>query len=64
MQGVLIGFRINGNRFDSHFARGFDDQAGDFAEVGDQDTLEHAVSEAPGAGLLNCGVITEKSIAS
>ena len=60
VQGILVGLRIDGDRFDSQSARGLDDPAGDFAAIGNQDTLEHAVSEAPDAGYLACGVIGGK----
>ena len=63
VQSILVGLRIDGNRTDPQFARGLDDPAGNFAAIGDQDTLEHAVTEAPGAGLFACGVIEKKSIA-
>src|SRR5262249_10660408 len=43
VQGILVGFRINGDRFDTHLARGFDDPAGDFTAIGNEDTLEHSV---------------------
>ncbi|MEI9805314.1 MAG: hypothetical protein WDN48_13885 [Pseudolabrys sp.] len=42
MQGILVGLRIDGNRLDAHFAGRFDDPAGDFAAVGNQNALEHA----------------------
>ena len=62
MQGIFVGVRIDGDGFNPHFARGFDNPAGDFAAIGDQDALEHAVSEAPNAGHLACCLMAEKSI--
>ena len=56
MQRVAVGIGIDGDRLDAHLARGLDDPAGDFAAIGDQDTLEHATScdasSLPGKG---CG---------
>ena len=43
VQGILVGVRIDGDRFDPHLARGFDDPAGNFAAIGNEDTLEHSV---------------------
>ena len=40
---IAIGIRIDRNRGDPHLARGFDDAAGDFATVGNQDFLEHSM---------------------
>ncbi len=48
VQGVLIGFRIDRDRLDPHAAGGLDDPAGDFAAIGDQDSLEHT-GELPSA---------------
>ncbi len=42
MQRVAVGLGIDRDRLDAHPARGLDDPAGDFAAIGDQDTLEHA----------------------
>ncbi len=42
VQGVAVGFRIDGDRLDAELARRLDDAAGDLAAVGDQDLLEHA----------------------
>ena len=41
VQGVPVGLGIDGDRLDAHPARGLDDPAGDFAAIGNQDTLEH-----------------------
>ena len=41
MERILIGFRIDGDRLDSHASRGLDDPARDLATVGDEDLLEH-----------------------
>ena len=41
MQRVLVGLRIDGDRLNSHFSRGLDDPAGNFAAIGNQDALEH-----------------------
>ena len=54
VQGILVRLRKDGDGFNPQFARGFDNPAGDFAAIGDQDTLEHAVSGAPNAGHLAC----------
>src|SRR5581483_6354754 len=63
VQGILVGLRIDGDRPNSHLSRGLYDPAGDFAAIGDQDTLEHAVSVTPDAGHFACGVTMKKSIA-
>src|SRR6478752_305363 len=42
VQGIFIGLRINGDRFNSQSTRGLDNPAGDFAPIGNQNTLEHA----------------------
>ena len=42
VESVFIGLRVNGDRFDAHFAGRLDDPAGDFAAIGNQNTLEHA----------------------
>ena len=42
MKGIFIGLRINGDRFNSQSTRGLDNPAGDFAPIGNQNTLEHA----------------------
>ena len=51
VQRVLVGFRIDGDRFHAHLARGLDDAAGDLAAVGDQNLVEHRRpgSESPEA---------------
>src|SRR5450631_2473452 len=41
VQGVLVGVRIDRDRLDTHTAGGLDDPAGDFAAIGNQNTLEH-----------------------
>jgi len=41
MQRVAVGVGIDRNRLDPHLAGRFDDAAGNFAPVGDQDFLEH-----------------------
>ena len=43
VQGILVGLRINGDRFNSHLARGLDDPAGNFTAIGNENTLEHSV---------------------
>ena len=42
MHRILIGFGIDGNRLDSHSARGFDNAAGDFTPIGNQNFGKHA----------------------
>ncbi len=44
MQRVPIGIGIDGHGLDAHPAGGLDDPAGDFAAIGDQDSLEHAAA--------------------
>ena len=41
MQGILVCFRVYGDGSDAHAAGGFDDAAGDFTAIGDQNFLEH-----------------------
>ena len=41
MQGVLVGLGIDRDGLDPHAAGGLDDPAGDFAAIGNQNTLEH-----------------------
>ena len=41
VQRVAVGIGIDGNRFDPHLARGFDNAAGNLATVGDQNLFEH-----------------------
>ena len=41
MQGVGIGFGINGNCFNVQLLAGTDNADGDFASVGDENSLEH-----------------------
>ena len=45
MQGILIGFGIDGNRLDFHFARRLDHPAGDFTTVGDENFFEHCLTQ-------------------
>jgi hypothetical protein len=53
---VAIGFGIDGDGFDAHAPRSFDDAAGDFAAIGDQNSLEHAAMDpASPAFSLCCG---------
>ena len=52
VQRIPIRIRIDGDRFDPQFACGFNDPAGYFAAICNQDTLKHAVSVAPSAGLF------------
>jgi hypothetical protein len=49
MQRVPVGLGINRDGGDTQAARGLDDPAGDFAAVGDEDTLEHAAIGTPQA---------------
>ena len=53
MQGVPVGFGIDRDGFNAHFAGGFDHAAGDFTTVGNQNFLEH-VSLLPHSGMLPC----------
>jgi hypothetical protein len=41
VKSVAVGFRIDGDRLDSHSTGGLDDAAGDLAAVGDQNSFEH-----------------------
>jgi hypothetical protein len=47
MEGILVGLRIDGDRLNAHFVGRLDDPAGDFASIGNQNTLEHEVSKSP-----------------
>jgi hypothetical protein len=49
MQRVAIGLGIDGDGFDPHPARCFDDPAGDLAAVGNQYSFEHLrlLAQAP-----------------
>src|SRR5262249_12021874 len=62
MERILVHFRVDRDCLDSQFACGLDNPAGDFAAIGDQDTLEHSVSVAPAAGLFACAVVKSVSI--
>ncbi len=42
MKRVGVGVGINGDSRDTHFARGLDDAAGDFAAIGDQNFSKHS----------------------
>ena len=42
MQCVAVGLGINRNGGDAHSTGGFDNPAGDFAAIGNQDSLEHS----------------------
>jgi hypothetical protein len=42
MQRISVGVRIDRNGLNTHTPCAFDDPAGDFATIGDQDALEHA----------------------
>ena len=42
VERVPVGLRIDGDRLDPQLAGGLDNPAGDFAAIGNQDTLEHA----------------------
>ena len=44
VQGVLVGVRIDGDRLDAELLTGTDDANGDFAAIGDEDSLEHDVA--------------------
>ena len=52
-QRTAVGGRMHGDRPDPHPARRFDDPAGDFAAVGDEDVCEHG--RAPGRVSLTNG---------
>ncbi len=43
VERITVGFRVHGNRLDTHATRGLDDTAGDFAAICDQDLFEHAL---------------------
>jgi len=53
MQGVLVRIGIDRDGGDAHSARSLDDSAGDFAAIGDQDFLEHAIPVWSG-GFCGC----------
>ena len=44
VQGVLVGVRVDGDRLDAELLTGTDDANGDFAAIGDEDSLEHDVA--------------------
>ena len=44
VQGVLVGVRVDGDGFDAELLAGTGDVDGDFAAVGDEDSLEHRCS--------------------
>jgi len=46
VQGVLVGFRVDGDRLDAELAAGVDDPQRDLTPVGDQYFLEHHASRA------------------
>ena len=41
VQGVLVGVGVDGDRLDAELLTGADDSDGDFAAIGDEDSLEH-----------------------
>ena len=43
MHGVGVGFRMNGNGSDAHFAAGAMDAKGHFAAVGNQYFFKHVI---------------------
>jgi hypothetical protein len=45
MQRIAIGFRIDRDCRYAHATRRFDDSAGDFATIGNQDSLEHVTMD-------------------
>ena len=62
VEGIFVRVRIDGDGFNPQFARGLDDPAGDFAAIGDQDTLEHAVQRPQMPDHLACCLMAGKSI--
>ena len=44
VQGVLVGVRVDGDRLDTELLTGTDDANGDFAAIGDEDSLKHDVT--------------------
>ncbi len=56
MEGILVGVGIDRNRLDPHAPRGLDDATGDFAAIGDQNALEHAVRVPRNAGISGFAV--------
>ncbi len=52
MEGILVGVGIDRDGLNPHAARGLDDATGDFAAIGDQNALEHAVQLPRNAGIL------------
>jgi hypothetical protein len=51
MERVAIHVGINCDRRNTHAARGLDDPAGDFAAIGNQDSLEHVTMD-PARGVF------------
>ncbi len=41
MQGMAVGFGVDGDRADAHFGARAHDTHGDLAAVGDEDFLDH-----------------------
>ncbi len=41
VQGLAVGFGVDGDRLDSQFATGANDAQGDLSAIRDQDFLEH-----------------------
>ena len=41
VEGVAVGFRVNGDGSNAHAAQGAEDASGDGAAVGDEDFFEH-----------------------
>ncbi len=62
MQRIAVGFGIDRDGFNAHPAGGLDDPAGDFAAIGNQDSLEHVRYESRKPALWLCGAAVKKSI--
>ena len=45
VEAFFVGLRINGDRFDAHFAARAHDAEGDLATVGDEDFVEHELGK-------------------
>ncbi|MFN5799439.1 MAG: hypothetical protein ACK5AN_18090 [Planctomyces sp.] len=53
---TAVGFAVDRDGFDTHFAAGANDPQGDFAAIGNQNSLKHESQLTPeGSGLSGCG---------
>ena len=62
MERVAVSLGINRNGCDPHAAGGLDDPTGDFAAVGNEDSLEHFRVETREPARWLCGVVARMSM--